>query len=161
MDSYNSIRSWFELRGLPVTIPGEGRRVGTVDDFYYKDGTNAIYALRVKTGLSGFKALSASAISTIVQNAVTVASEQMLIDESNGGDLTGLPLGSNLLSYNVLSESGTSLGTVGNILLATNPPVVLRIAAFQLAGGKTFSAQEVTGYGKGEIYILDKAARRL
>jgi uncharacterized protein YrrD len=161
LDSYNSTRSWFELRGLPVTIPGEGRRVGTVDDFYYKDGTNAIYALRVKTGLSGFKALSASAISTIVQNAVTVASEQMLIDESNGGDLTEFPLGSNLLTYNVLSESGTSLGTVGNILLATNPPVALRIAAFQLAGGKTFSANEVTSYGKGEIYILDKVARRL
>jgi uncharacterized protein YrrD len=161
LDSYNSTRSWFELRGLPVTIPGEGRRVGTVDDFYYKDGTNAIYALRVKTGLSGFKALSASAISTIMQNAVTVASEQMLIDESNGGDLTEFPLGSNLLSYNVLSENGTSLGTVGNILLATNPPVALRIAAFQIAGGKTFSAQEVTSYGKSEIYILDKVARRL
>jgi sporulation protein YlmC with PRC-barrel domain len=161
LDSYNSIRNWFELHGLPVTIPGEGRSVGTVDDFYYKDGTNAIYALRVKTGSSGFKALASSAISTIARDAVTVASEQMLIDESNGGDLTELPLGSNLFSYRVLSESGTSLGTVGNILLATNPPVALRIAAFQLAGGKTFSAKEVTGYGKGEVYILDKVAKRL
>ncbi len=161
MDSYNSIRSWVELRGLPVTIPGEGRSVGTVDDFYYKEGTNAIYALRVKTSLSGFKALAASAISTIARDAVTVASEQMLIDESNSGDLTDLPLGNDLLSYNVLSESGTSIGTVGNILLATSPPVALRIAAFQLAGGKTFSAHEVTGYGKGEIFILDKVAKRL
>jgi uncharacterized protein YrrD len=161
LDNYNSIRNWFDLRGLPVTIPGEGRSLGTVDDFYYKAGTNAIYALRVKTGLSGFKALAASAISTIVRNAVTVASEEMLIDESNGGDLTDLPLGNNLLSSEVLSESGTSLGTVGNILLATNPPVALRIAAFQLVGGKTFSAQEVTDYGKSEIYILDKVARRL
>jgi uncharacterized protein YrrD len=161
LDSYNSIRSWSELRGLPVTIPAEGRTVGTVDDFYYKDGTNAVYALRVKTGLSGFKALAASAISTIARNAVTVANEEMLIDESNGGDLTDLPLGNNLLSYNVFSESGTSRGTVENIILATNPPVALRIAAFQLAGGKTVSAQEVTGYGRGEIYILDKAAKRL
>ncbi len=161
MDSYNSIRSWFELRGLPVTIPGEGRSVGTVDDFYYKAGTNAIYALRVKTGLSGFKALAASAISTIARDTVTVASEEMLIDESNGGDLTDLPLGNNLLFYKVLSESGTSKGTVGNILLATYPPVALRIAAFQLAAGKTFSAQEVTQYEKGLIYILDKAAKRL
>ncbi len=161
MDSYNSIRNWFELRGLPVTIPGEGRSVGTVVDFYYKAGSNAIYALRVKSGLSGFKALAASAISTIARNAVTVASEEMLIDESNGGDLTELPLGSNLFSYRVLSESGTSSGTVGNILLATNPPVALRIAAFQLVGGKTFSANEVTNYGKGEIYIMDKVAKRL
>ena len=161
MDSYNSIRSWFELRGLPVTIPGEGRSVGTVDDFYYKVGTNAIYALRVKTGLAGFKALAASAISTIARDAVTVASEEMLIDESNGGDLTDLPQGNTLLSYRVLSESGNSLGTIENILLATNPPVALRIAAFQLVGGKIFSAEEVTSYGRGELFILDKVAKRL
>jgi hypothetical protein len=132
-----------------------------VEDFYYKDGTNAIYALRVQTGISGFKALAASAISTIARDAVTVASEEMLIDESNGGDITDLPLGSDLLSYKVLSESGKPSGTVGNILLATDPPVALRIAAFQLAGGKTFAAKEVTGYTKGEIYIMDKVAKRL
>lgn len=161
MDSYNSIRNWLDLRGLPVTIPREGRRVGTVDDFYYKPGTNAVYALRVRMGFLGFKALVSSAISTIAPNAVTIANEQMLIDESNGGELLELPLGSGLLSYKVLSEDGMLLGTVGNILLATYPPVVLRIAAFQLAGGRTFSAEEVTSYESGVMYILNKAAKRL
>jgi uncharacterized protein YrrD len=161
LDSYNSIRNWFDLRGLPVTIPSEGRSAGTIDDFYYQAGSNAIYALRVKSGLSGFKALTVSAIGTIARNAVTVASEEMLIDESNGGDLTDLPQGNNLLSYRVLSESGNSLGTIENILLATNPPVALRIAAFQLVGGKIFSAEEVTSYGRGELFILDKVAKRL
>jgi hypothetical protein len=135
--------------------------VGTVEDFYYKVGTNAIYALRIQTGISGFKALAASAISTIARDAVTVASEEMLIDESHGGDITDLPLGSDLLSYKVLSESGKPSGTVGNILLATDPPVALRIAAFQLVGGKIFAAKEVTNYGKEEIYIMDKVAKRL
>ena len=161
MDSYNTVRNWFDLRGLPVTIPSQGRSAGTVEDFYYKAGSNAIYALRVKSGLSGFKALAASAISTIARNAVTVASDEMLIDESNGGDLTDLPLGNNLLSYRVLSESGNSLGTIENILLATNPTVALRIAAFQLDSGKIFSAEEVTSYGRGELFILDKVAKRL
>ena len=161
MNSYNSIRNWFDLRGLPVNIPSEGRSVGTVEDFYYKAGTNAIYALRIKTHLSGFKALAASAISTIDRNAVTIASQEMLIDESNSGDLTDLPLGNNLIGFTVLSESGTSLGTIESILLATYPPVALRIAAFQLAGGKTFSAMEVTTYGRSELYILDKVAKRL
>jgi uncharacterized protein YrrD len=161
LNSYNSIRNWFELRGLPVTIPGEGLRAGTVDDFYYKVGTNAIYALRVKTRLYGFKALAASAISTIEQKTVTVASEQMLIDESNGGDITELPLGNNLLAYKVLNESGSTLGTIENIFLATNPPVALRIAVLQLKGGKTFAAKEITKYGRGELYILDKAAKSL
>ena len=161
MDSYNSIRNWFDLRGLPVNIPSEGRSAGIVDDFYYKVGTNAIYALRIKTGLSGFEALVASAISAIERNAVTVASQEMLIDESNGGDLTEFPLGNNLLTYIVLSESGNSLGAIENILLATNPPVALRIAAFQLDSGKIFSAEEITSYGRGELFILDKVAKRL
>jgi uncharacterized protein YrrD len=161
MNSYNSIRNWFDLRGLPVYIPSEGRSAGIVDDFYYKAGTNAIYALRIKAGLFGFKALVTSAISAINQNAVTTASEEMLIDESNGGDLTDLPLGNNLLGYSVLSESGTLLGTIENIFLATYPPVALRIAAFQLDGGKTFYAKEVTTYGRNELYILDKVAKRL
>jgi uncharacterized protein YrrD len=161
LDSYNSIRNWFDLRGLPVNIPNEGRSVGTVDDFYYKVGTNAIYALRIITRLSGYMALAASAISTIDKDAVTIASQEMLIDESNGGDLTELPLGNNLLGFNVLSESGTSLSTIESILLATYPPVALRIAAFQLASGKIFSAEEVTDYGRSELYILDKVAKRL
>ncbi len=161
MDSYNSIRNWLDLRGLPVTIPREGRSVGKVDDFYYKEGTNAVYALRVKQRIYGFKALVTSAISTIGPDAITVANEQAVIDESNDGELSQLPLGNNLLSYKVLSESGTLLGTIGNILLATEPPVALRIAAFQLADGRIFSAKEVTGYGRDEIYILDRVARRL
>ena len=161
MESYNSIRNWFDLRGLPVNIQSEGRSVGTVDDYYYQADTNAISALRIKTSLSGFKVLAASAISSIDQKAVTIANQEMLIDESNSGDITELPLGNNLLGYSVLSESGTSLGTIEGVLLATYPPVALRISAFQLASGKTFSAMEVTKFGRNELYILDKAAKRL
>jgi len=161
MDSNYSIRNWFDIRGLPVNIPSEGRNEGTVEDFYYKAGTSGIYALRIKTGFPAFKALASSAISTIDRNAITVASQEMLIDESNGGDLTELPLGNDLLTYNVLSESGTSLGPIENIFIATYPPVALRIAAFQLAGGKTIYAKEVTNYGRNKLYILDKVAKRL
>jgi len=161
LDSNYSIRNWFDLRGLPVNITNEGRSVGIVEDFYYKAGTNAIYALRIQTRLYGYKALATSAISTIDQRAVTIASEEMLIDEGNGGDLTELPLGNNLLGYDVSSESGNSKGAIEGILLATHPPVALRIAAFQLAGGKIFSAEEVTSYGRSELYILDKVAKGL
>ena len=161
MNSYSSIRNWFDLRGLPVTIPSEGRNVGIVEDFYYQVGTNAIYALRIKIGFMGFKALMASAINTIDLKTVTIASEEMLIDESNGGDLTELPLGNNLHGNLVLSESGTSLGAIESILLATYPPVALRIEAFQLANGKIFYAKEVTVFGRNELYILDKVAKRL
>lgn len=161
MNSYNSVRNWFDLRGLPVYIPSEGRNAGSVEDFYYKVGTNAVSALRIKTRLSGFELLTTNVISTIDQKAVTIANQEMLIDESNGGDITELPLGNTLLGFNVLSESGTLLGTIENILLATYPALALRIAAYQLAGGKIFYAKEVTNYGRNELYVLDKAAKRL
>ena len=158
-----AIRSWFELRGLPVVITGEGRSVGVVDDFYYKLETNSIYALRVKSSTFGlgYRVLSASAISTIERAAVTIASDSMLIAEANSGHLLELPTSSSLLSSVVKSEDGNVLGKVDSILLATNPPVALRIAAYQLDNGKRFSANEVTDYDGNVMYILNKAAAKL
>ncbi|HLX56692.1 MAG TPA: PRC-barrel domain-containing protein [Ktedonobacteraceae bacterium] len=155
------IRNWFDLRGLPVVISREGRSAGTVEDFYYKLEINSIYALRVKVGVLGYRALSASAISTIESDAVTIDSDSMLIEEANGGHLTELPMSGSLLSSVVKSEGGDVLGKVNAILLATDPPVALRIAAFRLDNGKTFPANEVTDYDGNVMYILNKTANRL
>ena len=158
-----AIRNWSEIRGLPVTIPSEGRRAGTVEDFYFKLEINSIYALRVRSTTfgSGYRALSASAIRSIERGAITIASDTMLIEEANSGHLLELPTGSSLLSCIVKSENGDTLGKVGSILVATDPPVALRIAAYQLDNGKQFSANEVTNYDGNVMYILNKAANRL
>lgn len=158
-----AIRNWAELRGLPVVIPGEGRRAGTVDDFYYKLEINSIYALRVKPASFGdvIHVLAASAIRSIERDAVTVVSENMLIPEANSGHLLELPTGSSLLSSVVKNEDGDVVGKVSSVLLATAPPVALRIAAYQLENGRQFSANEVTDYDGNVIYILNKAASRL
>jgi uncharacterized protein YrrD len=156
-----SIRNWSELRGLPVVILREGRRVGKVEDFYYKLEINSIYALRVNVGILGYRALSASAIGGIERDSVTIASDMMLIEEANSGHLLELPTSSTLLSCTVKSENGDVLGKVSGILLATDPPVALRIAAYQLDNGKRFSANEVTDYDGNVMYILNKAASRL
>jgi uncharacterized protein YrrD len=156
-----TIRNWLELRGLPVVITREGRSVGTVEDFYYKLETNSIYALRIKVGVLGYRALSASAISTIERASVTIASDSMLIEEANGGHLTELPMSGNLFASVVKSENGDTLGKVKAILLATDPPIALRIAAFQLDNGKTFSANEVADYDGNVMYMFDKAANGL
>lgn len=155
------VRSWFELRGLPVTIPSEGRSVGTVEDFYYKLEVNSVYALHVNVGIAGYRLLIPSAISSIERDAVTIASTVALIEDSHAGAITAYPLGSMLLSRPVTSENGRSLGTVSDLLLDTTPPVALRIAAFKLNGNGTFSANEVTDYNDNGIVILDKAANRL
>lgn len=154
-------RSWFELRGLPVSIPTEGRKVGTVEDFYYKLDTNSIYALRVNIGINGYRLLTASAIQSIERDAITIESETMLIKETHGGNITEYPLGSSLLNSTVKSESGTTLGTISDFQIATNPPVALRISDYRLDNGSAFSANAVTGYQDDTIFILDKVARAL
>ena len=156
-----AIRNWSELRGLPVVIPREGRSAGTVEDFYFKLEINSIYALRVKVGIGGYHILSTSAIGTIERAAITIASDLMLIEEANSGHLVDLPTSSSLLSSIVKSEDGNTLGKVSGIVLATDPPVALRIAAYQLDNGRQFSANEVTNYDGNVMYILNKAANRL
>ena len=158
-----AIRNWAELRGLPVAFPTQGRRAGTVDDFYYKLETNSIYALRVKPASYGspILVLASSAIRSIERDAVTISSEVMLIPEANSGHLPELPLGSSLLSCVVKNEDGDTVGKVAGLLVATDPPMALRIAAYQLENGRQFSASEVTDYDGNVIYILNKAASRL
>ena len=158
-----AIRNWAELRGLPVVIPAEGRSAGAVEDFYYKLEINSIYALRVRPASfgDGYHVLAASAIRSIERDAVTIVSDTMLIPEANSGHLLQLPTGSSLLSSIVKSEDGDVLGKVSGILVGTDPPVALRIAAYRLENGRQFSANEVTAYDGNVIYILNKAASRL
>jgi uncharacterized protein YrrD len=156
-----AIRNWSELRGLPVVITREGRSAGIVEDFYFKLEINSVYALRVKVGILGYRVLSSSAIKSIERAAVTIASDSMLIEEANSGHLLELPTSNTLLSSVVKSEDGNTLGKVSGIVLATDPPVALRIAAYQLDNGRQFSANEVTNYDGNVMYILNKAANSL
>ncbi len=158
------VRRWSQLRGIDVMIPSEGKKAGVVDDFYFDAESNEVYALRVKIGLAGYRGLTSNAISTIEQDKVTIVNPQMLIDERHDGRLPVLQLGNSLPSYKVMSESGKLVGTVGNILLAVDPPIALHIAGFELTGGRrnsTFSAHEITRYEEGVITILDQVAKKL
>lgn len=157
------IMRWMEMRGLPVVIAGQGRKAGRVDDFYFQPGTNAIYALRIDTGILGHRALTTNAIQSIERDAVVIANENMIIAEGHGGQLSQYPQGHELIGYKVRSERGEDLGTVGNVLLAISPANALRIAAFELAGGRrgTFSANEITNYDRDVITIIKQAAKRL
>ena len=168
MDTYKSIRKWTDLYGMAVVTGG--KRVGTVEDFYLEPDTNAIRALRLKAGVLGYRELQACVISSIEQDRITIANEQMLAEERSDGRLPALLLGRNLLNYGVKSEKGTSVGKVGNMLIDTSVPVALRVAAFELRGDSRegseqrhpiIDANEVTAYERDTIFILDKAARRL
>lgn len=148
---------WSDLQGKTVQIAGQGRQAGTVEDFFYDPETQSIYALRVKTRLNGQRALLASAISAIESDGVTIANENMLIDESNAGHVYHLPLGNQLLGSRVVSEQGSELGTVSALLLGVDPPISLRISSFEVGRprGRRISAHALTSIYRDTLTVMD------
>jgi uncharacterized protein YrrD len=168
------IQKWSDLRGLAIVSIANGSKVGSTDDFYFdpsaNPAANSIRGLRVKTGMFSHRALPASAINAIGQDAITIDNEEMLIHEKDEADYATLPLGQNLFSYKVMSEGGTVIGTVGNVLLDVTTPKTLHVYAFELAGGlrsrmsghySTFYAQQVIRYGQDVLIIPDAVAAEL
>lgn len=170
MQNGESIRKWSDIKGLAVVIIDEGKKVGTVEDFYFDPQTSGVRALLIKTGFLGHRALLANAISAIGTDAITVSDESMLVEEKSDRQLPTLPFGQSLLSYRVLSEAGNVIGTVGNLLLDIGTPSALRVEAFELAGGlgarltghyPTFSVSRVVRYGQDVIVISNETAQAL
>lgn len=161
MNGKNSFRKWTDLRGIAVTIPGEGKKVGTVEDFYFDTESNEVYAFYVNVGVYGYRALTSNAISTIEQNAVTIPNDQMLINPQHDGRLPVLHMGHELLTFKVKDEKGNQISTLSDIVLATYPPVALRVAMFELAGSRTVDANGVAVYERDAIVLMAQVARRL
>lgn len=163
-------KKWSDLKGMATVAIDTGKKVGTVDDFYFDPTTNSVYALQIKTSLFGHRALLISSISAIGTDAITFASEEALIKENAHEQLRPLSLGSTLPDYHVLSEGGTIIGTISNVLLEAPNSAELCIVAYELAGGlrekltghhRTFEASKVMRYGKDVIVIPSAIAEAL
>ncbi|HZU69269.1 MAG TPA: PRC-barrel domain-containing protein [Ktedonobacteraceae bacterium] len=161
MNGRNSFRKWTDLRGIAVTIPSEGKRAGTVEDFYFDPESNEVYALYVNVGVYGYRALTTNVISTIEHDAITIANDQMLINPAHDGRLPVLHKGHELLAFKVKDEKGKIVSTVSNIVLATYPPVALRVTMFELANGRTIDANGIAIYERDSIVLMPQVARRL
>lgn len=161
MNGKNSFRKWTDLRGIAVTIPSEGKTAGKVEDFYFDPESNEVYALYVNVGVYGYRALTTNAISTVERDAITIANDQMLINPAHDGRLPVLHRGHELLMFKVKDEKGNAISTVSNVVIATYPPVAMRVAAFELANGRTVDANGVGVYERDAIILMAQAARRL
>lgn len=152
------IRKWSDMQNMAVFVPVEGRIIGWADDFYFKEGTNAIYALHVRTRLDGELSLPVTGIKAIEAANISIINAQMLTRA-----LPALPQGAQLHGSKVVDEQGEEVGTVQDVLLDTSSPITLRIAAFEMAGNrhKTFTADEIADYGNHSIVVYNRAARRL
>ncbi len=148
---------WNDLIGLSVRVAGQGRLAGTVEDFYYDPTTQSVPALRIKTRLAGSRVLLVSALAALDRDGVTVANENMLIDENNAGGLGRLPRGQRLLDARVISEKGHELGVVSNLLFGVSPLAAMRISSFEVGRqrGQRISAHAITHIGEDTLTVIE------
>jgi uncharacterized protein YrrD len=161
---------WSELRGIAIVSLSDGKKIGTVDDFYFDPASQRILALRVKTGLLGHRIFSAASINTIGRDAITTPNEETLQHESDSPQLTGSISGENLTSYRVMSENGTVVGKIGNLFLTWTEPTAPMLFMLELSGGllegltgkhQDFPASQVLRYGTDVIVIPDNVGQQL
>jgi uncharacterized protein YrrD len=163
-------KKWSELQGLTAVSINNGKRAGTLEDFYLDVQNSDVRALLIKTGIVGHRALLTSSIAAIGQHALTFTDENFLIKESDDPDLPKTPLGRGLISYRVLTQGGNVVGTIGNIILDISIPAKMKIAEFELTGSlfshlsgnfPTFKASEIIRYGHDVIIVSDAAITSL
>lgn len=164
------IRKWSDLRGLAAVAINTGEKAGSIDDFYFNPQGNSVPALQIKTGFIGRRVLLSSNINAIGADAITFVDPEHLIKEHDNELLKTLPVGSTMLSYRVLSEGGTVIGTVGNIVFDISVPTALKVVAFELSAGlrarisghyPIFDAAQVTQFGRDVIVVPDAIAEAL
>ncbi len=149
----DTIKSFSDIQGLSVSIPSLGKTVGVVEDLYFKPGTNAIDALKVRTRLYGYKAVPVKAILAVSSDLVTIVNEQAMLNAQ-----PPFPLVSELRTNKVVNEKGNEVGTVGEVLLSVEPTDSMRIAGFELRGtsnghARTMSAAAVGHYRPNTIIV--------
>ncbi|GCE18922.1 PRC-barrel domain-containing protein [Dictyobacter kobayashii] len=161
MDNNQAIRKWSELYKLDVVVPGEGKALGKVEDFFFKEGSNAIYALCVRTRLHGDLSLPVTGIVAIEKDKVTIRNAQMLARA-----LPPLARGQQLLSRKVVGTKDKELGTVKDVVLSVEPPITTRIVGYEMLRGSsstTFGSDVISHYNDEDnsIRIYDQSAKSL
>jgi uncharacterized protein YrrD len=162
MEKNQAIRKWSELYKLDVFLPSEGKSLGKVEDFFFKEGSNAVYALCVSTRLYGELSLPVTGILAVEKDRITVRNAQMLAKA-----IPPLGRGHQLISRKVVaSKDGSDLGTVKDVMLAVEPPVTMRVAGFDVVHGSSIhvlGADGVEHYNDEEnsIIVHDQTAKKL
>jgi len=160
MANDGAIRTWSSLSGLAVVSPTRGYTFGTVEDFYFKAGTNAIDSFLINRGIPGLKALPVSAIVSFEKDAIVIRNDQAFISL-----LPQLPTAQKLLDYSVIRKKGEEVGAVSEILVAVDPIVATRVVGFDFVTSakrkKRFSANDILHYRTDTIVITDQDAKKL
>ena len=155
-----SSRKWSELLNIPVYVPKLGKSIGSVVDFFFKEGSNSIYALRVHTRVNGDFALPAGGIKAVEVDKVTIDNENMLIKA-----LPPLPQSKDLIGMPAVSEKDEVLGEVSEVSIALYPLDAMRLNSLVIStnGHKAWdiSADSVVSFTDEKVVVEDHIARKL
>jgi uncharacterized protein YrrD len=162
MENHKTMRKWSELHELKVVVPSEGKVIGNVTDFLFKEGTNAVYALRVHTRVNGDYILPVTGIKSIEDDRISIINAQMLTKF-----VPSFSQGHRLIARKVVSEKGSEIGIVKDVLLGVEPIVAMRVAGLEVSNGSFkhrsygVAADAVARYEDEAVIVDDKLARKL
>jgi len=158
-----------ELRGRAIVRLDQAEKIGTVDDLLLDFRTNEVSEFTMRSGmLGGTKYIKAGSVHTVGADAITISDHSVLEDQglrsSDSPQLAGL---SALLGSKIVSEQGTLLGTLGDVMLDDTG---LRIVCFELSGNlwdkltgsaKTFNAVPGIRMGRQLMIVPNAIAQEL
>ncbi len=161
MENSRATLRWSDIYKMDVIVPEMGKSFGKVEDFYFQEGTNAIYALSVRTRLHGDLSLPVTGIVAVEKGRVAMRNPHMLAKA-----IPPFTRGQQLLTSKVVGESGTEVGNVKDFLLGVELPYTMWVMGFEIARGsaiRTFSSDGVARYNdEGSTLILhDQIAKKL
>ena len=156
-------RKWSELYKLDVAVPGEGKVVGQVEDFFVKESSQTIYALSVRTRVNGDLTVPVTGIKSIEGKRINLINAQMMTKA-----VPPFARGQNLLARKVVAENGSEVGTVKDIVLGVEPIVAMRVEGFEIAANGSasrrahgFTAEAVARFDDDAIVIDERVAKKL
>lgn len=161
MVSNQTTVKWSDLYNLDVIVPSEGKSLGKVEDFFFKEGTNAVYALCVRTRLHGAVSLPVTGIVAVEKDRVAIRNPQMLAKA-----IPPLGRGKTLLARKVIGSKGSKLGTIKDVVISVDPPTTMHVAGFEMLQGsssRNFNAAIVSHYDNNDntVVIYDQSTKKM
>jgi sporulation protein YlmC with PRC-barrel domain len=153
---------WSELYKADVVIPDEGKIIGHVEDFFFKENSHNIYALSVRTRVHGDLTIPVTGIKSIDGKRVNLINAQM-VEKA----VPPFTRGQSLLTRRVVSENGTEFGIVKDIVFSLSPIVAMRVESFEIARGDSgqrtsgVSSEAAVRFEDDTVVIKDAVAKKL
>lgn len=156
-----AVKTGGELHGLAVMTLADGSRLGRVQDVVFHALSGRIVGFLVDPGglLARPRFLPAGKVQSLGADALTVADADALTDAPNAGAEPDTLEAKMLAGRAVISETGTALGTVKDVLVETDAlvvPSLVLVTSFldnALHGRPTLPLSLVRTVGKDTLVV--------